>query len=45
MGTTQRREDMDGLGVLDTEFPLREVQQILRETSGRVSANGSCRPR
>jgi hypothetical protein len=32
MGTTQRRGDMDGLGVLDTEFPLREVQQILRET-------------
>jgi hypothetical protein len=27
---------MDGLGVLDTEFPLREVQQILRET-GRDS--------
>ena len=32
MGTTQRRGDMDGLGVLDTEFPLGEVQQILRET-------------
>jgi len=32
MGTTRRREDMDGLGVLDTEFPLREVRQILRET-------------
>jgi len=32
MGTTQRRGDMEGLGVLDTEFPLREVQQILRET-------------
>ena len=32
MGATRRREDMDGLGVLDTEFPLREVQQILRET-------------
>lgn len=32
MGTTHRRGDMDGLGVLDTEFPLREVQQILRET-------------
>jgi hypothetical protein len=36
MGTTRRREDMDGLGVLDTEFPLPEVQQILRET-GRES--------
>jgi hypothetical protein len=36
MGTTRRREDMDGLGVLDTEFPLREVQQILQET-GRES--------
>ena len=32
MGTTRKREDMDGLGVLDTEFPLGEVQQILRET-------------
>ncbi len=36
MGTTRRREDMEGLGVLDTEFPLAEVQQILRET-GRES--------
>lgn len=32
MVTTHQRGDMDGLGVLDTEFPLREVQQILRET-------------
>src|SRR5215211_4377712 len=36
MGTRRRRVDMDGLGVLDTEFPLGEVQQILRET-GRDS--------
>ena len=36
MGTARRRGDMDGLGVLDTEFPLREVQQVLRET-GRDS--------
>jgi transposase IS4-like protein/DDE family transposase len=36
MGTPRGRGDMDGLGVLDTEFPLREVQQILRET-GRES--------
>lgn len=36
MGTRRRRGDMDGLGVLDTEFPLREVEQILRET-GRDS--------
>jgi hypothetical protein len=36
MGTARGRRDMDGLGVLDTEFPLREVQQILRET-GRES--------
>ena len=36
MGTTRRRRDMDGLGVLDAEFPLREIQQILRET-GRES--------
>src|SRR3954466_5298597 len=36
MGTTRRREDMEGLGVLDTEFPLAAVRQILRET-GRES--------
>lgn len=36
MGKTRKRVDMDGLGVLDTEFPLREVEQILRET-GRDS--------
>lgn len=36
MGTRRRGGDMDGLGVLDTEFPLREVEQILRET-GRDS--------
>jgi len=36
MGRGRQRGDMDGLGVLDTEFPLREVQQILRET-GRDS--------
>jgi len=36
MRTRRGREDMDGLGVLDTEFPLGEVQQILRET-GRDS--------
>ncbi len=36
MGRTRRREDMDGLGVLDTEFALGEVRQILRET-GRES--------
>lgn len=28
----RRREEMEGLGVLDAEFPLSEVQQILRET-------------
>src|SRR5215217_9274986 len=33
MASTRQRGDMDGLGVLDTEFPLREVQQILRETA------------
>lgn len=33
MGAMQKRSDMDGLGVLDTEFPLGEVQQILRETA------------
>ncbi|MEA2164183.1 MAG: hypothetical protein QOK37_2715, partial [Thermoanaerobaculia bacterium] len=27
MRRSRRREDMDGLGVLDTEFPLPEVQQ------------------
>src|SRR3954454_22716212 len=36
MGTTRRREDMEGLGVLDMEFPLAAVRQILRET-GRES--------
>jgi hypothetical protein len=32
MGTTRRRKDMDGLGILDVAFPLPEVQRILRET-------------
>jgi Transposase DDE domain. len=31
MGTTKREAAFDGLGVLDTAFPLREVQQILSE--------------
>lgn len=32
MGRRRRSADMDGLGVLDTAFPLSEVEQILRET-------------
>jgi hypothetical protein len=36
MGRTRGRGEIEGLGVLDTEFPLREVQKILRET-GRES--------
>lgn len=33
MGRTTRKSELEGLGVLDTEFPLKDVQQILRETN------------
>lgn len=36
MGRTARRSEIEGLGVLDTAFPLSDVQEILRET-GRES--------
>jgi len=32
MGSRRGRADMAGLGVLDTEFPIHEVQEILRAT-------------
>jgi transposase IS4-like protein/DDE family transposase len=32
MGRSRKGIEIDGLGVLDTEFPLEDVQQILRET-------------
>jgi hypothetical protein len=36
MGTKARGRELDGLGVLDAEFPLQQIRQILRET-GRES--------
>ncbi len=33
MGRSRKDGEIVGLGVLDTEFPLRDVQQILRETN------------
>jgi hypothetical protein len=32
MGERRMRGEIEGLGVLDTEFPLKDVQRILRET-------------
>jgi hypothetical protein len=33
MGKGRKSGEIEGLGLLDTEFPLKDVQRILRETN------------